>query len=127
MKNPPNKKEQGLLKGAIRRVFSRSELRRQVVEKSLVKEYFDPESPRVKKWFKCPECVKMIPAYKGQVDHQEPLIPIDSSLEEMSWDEVVDRAWCNEDNLKLICIPCHKVKSKAENKERRRIKKEGKK
>jgi 5-methylcytosine-specific restriction endonuclease McrA len=58
-----------------------------------------------------------------EVDHQEPLIPINKTLEEMEWSEVVDRLWCDVKNLRPLCKPCHKEKSKEENKERRLQKK----
>lgn len=124
MKNPSNPKERNLLKGAIRRVFSRSELRRKVLDDSVIIGYFDTTRPRVTKWCKCTNCGKMEPKYLMQVDHAHPLIPIHKSLEEMSWDEVIDNTWCHESNLKPICKPCHKTKTLAENKERRRLKRE---
>ena len=125
MKNPRlTKKEKGLLKGAIRRVFSRSELRRKALELSLVKDYADPKRPRVTKWGRCTKCNKMEPAYLLEVDHEEPVVPVDGSFEDMSIDELVDRIWCDERLLKPMCKPCHKLKSKEENKERRRLKKE---
>lgn len=124
MKNPKSPKERNLLKGAIRRIFSRSELRRQALDKSLVKDYSEPSRRRVTRWSKCPECKKMIPTYLMEVDHKEPVIPKGKTLEEMDWNEVVDRVWCNEKNLIAICKPCHKQKTKAEQAERRRIKKE---
>lgn len=124
MKKPDNAKERNLLKGAIRRVFSRSELRRKVLDASVINSYSDPTRPRVTKWCKCSGCGKMEPKYLMQVDHTEPLIPVNKSLEEMSWDEVINNTWCAEANLKPICKPCHKLKTKAENKERRRLKRE---
>ncbi len=42
----------------------------------------------------------------------------------MTLDELIDKQWCDESNLKPLCKPCHEVKTKAENKERRRLKKE---
>lgn len=124
MKNPSNKKEQGLIKGALRRVFSRSELRRKILDKSLVKDYSDPSRKRVTRWSKCPECKKMTPTYLMEVDHIENLIPLDKTLQDMEWTEVVDRLWCDERNLKAICEVCHDRKTKAENIERKRFKKE---
>lgn len=123
MKNPKNPKERNLLKGAIRRVFSRSELRRKILEKALVKEYQDPSRKRVTRWGKCAECGKIEAAYQMQVDHIDPLIRPGEVLEGLEWDEVINRLWCDEDNLRAICVPCHKIKSKAENAERRRLKK----
>lgn len=118
-------KERGLLKGAIRRVFSRSDLRKEALDAVTI-EHTDTSRPRVKKWAVCPECKQYTPKYLMQVDHQEPIVPIDSSLEEMSWDEVVNRVWCERFNLRALCKPCHNVKTKDENKQRRRLKKERK-
>ena len=123
MKKPDNAKERGLLKGAIRRIFSRSDLRRSVIENAIVKGYHDPKRKAVKFWVKCTACGKMEAKSNVQVDHHIPVIPTDRSLEEMTWDEVIERQWCEASNLKICCKPCHQAKTKIENKERRRIKK----
>lgn len=117
-------KERELLKGAIRRVFSRSELRREVVDKAVIKGYVDSERPRVTKWCKCQSCLQMVPKYLMEVDHIDPVIPIDKTLNDITFDELIARIWCNVKNLMAICKVCHKAKSKVENAERRRIKKE---
>jgi 5-methylcytosine-specific restriction endonuclease McrA len=122
MKNPRiTKKEQGLLKGALRRVFSRSELRRAVIDAALV-EYSDPSRPRVKKWCRCAIC--KLPEAKSYVavDHISPVIPLDRSFEEMSIDEVVNRLWCLLDNLQVLCETCHDDKTAEERKARKKIK-----
>lgn len=61
-----------------------------------------------------------------QVDHHYPIVPLNRSLEDMTPTELVDRIWCDEKNLTPMCKPCHNVKTKAENKERRRLQKEKK-
>lgn len=123
MSNPRiTTKERGLLKGAIRRVFSRSDLRRKVLDASII-QHSDVKHPRVTKWVRCAECQKPCPKYKAVVDHIIPLVPIDTTLELMSWDTVIDRAWCEEHNLQVLDKECHLVKSKAENKLRREAKK----
>ncbi len=113
MRNPPNAKERGLLKGAIRRVFSRSELRKAVVDAATIK-HFDSARPRVTKWVFCAECGVIFPKYLAQVDHIVPLIPLDKTLEDLEWTEVVDRAWCDIKNLACLDPDCHKIKSKIE-------------
>lgn len=123
LKNPPSKKERGLIKGAIRRVFSRSELRRRILDKSVVKDYGDPSRNRVTRWSRCNSCSKMEPSYLMEIDHELPIIPVDRSLDEMSWDEIIDNLWCDERNLKPLCKPCHKQKTKIENAERRKFQK----
>lgn len=124
MTNPRmTKKERGLLKGAGRRVFGRSELRRSIIDKAIVKGYSDSKRKAVKFWVKCEECGTMEAKSNCQVDHREPVVPLDKSADEMSFDDLFDRMWCKEDNLQIVCKPCHQLKTKAENKERRLLKK----
>lgn len=123
MSNPRiTKKERGLIKGALRRVFSRSELRQSVVQESKV-EITNPERPRVKKWSLCSLCKNPTATYQIEVDHLSPVIPLDKTLEIMSWDELIDRIWCPKENLQGICKDCHKLKTKLEAKQRRSNKK----
>ncbi len=123
MKQPTNPKERNLVKGAIRRVFSRSDLRQRAVKRSIV-DHVDASRKRVKTWCFCTHCKQYIAKSYMQVDHIIPLIKIDETLEDLTWDEVIERLWCDENNLIAICTECHKAKSKAENKERRKYKKE---
>lgn len=110
-------KEQNLIKGALRRVFSRSELRRKVIEASRI-EHSDPSRKQVKKWCLCnvcklPEAISYI-----VVDHILPVVPLDKPLLEMTATELVDRMWCEENNLQSICPKCHNEKTSLERKER---------
>lgn len=124
MNNPRiTAKERNLIKGAIRRAFSRSDLRRQTVEQSII-DHTDASRPRVKSWGRCTACQIPIPKSYLIVDHISPVIPVDRSFEDMTIDEVVDRMWCLPSNLQIICEPCHLIKSKEENKIRRANKKE---
>ena len=124
MSNPRiSKKERGLIKGAVRRVFGRSELRRRVIEAHIVPGYKDPKRKAVKYWVKCTDCGTMEAKSNVQIDHVEPVVPVHTSFEEMSLDTVVDRMWCEEHKLQPLCKPCHKSKTKIENKERRANKK----
>lgn len=127
MKKPSNPKERNLIKAALRRVFSRSELRLKALNSTRVPDFIDPERPRVTKWSVCSICRKFEPTYKMQIDHVDPLLPLGKSLEDFSWDEIVDRLWCDASNLQPVCQTCHKQKSKIENKERRLLKKAGRK
>lgn len=115
-------KERNLIKGAIRRVFSRSDLRRAVIGSCIVV-HNDPSRPRVKTWCLCPSCKGFIPKSYMQVDHIIPVIKVTESLESLTWDEVVDRLWCEYTNLKAICITCHTLKTKEENRARRAFRK----
>ena len=123
MKKPESPKERNLVKGALRRVFSRSDLRRQALLKTRI-EHSDPLRPRVTKWNWCTVCGVIEASYLFEVDHTMPLIPLKLTLEDLTWDEVVEGLWCDLENLMPVCKPCHKEKTKAETKERKRLKKE---
>jgi len=126
VKNPKNPKERNLIKGALRRVFSRSDLRRAAIDNAIIPNYKDPKRKAVKFWVKCESCGKMEAKSNIQVDHVLPVIKVTETLESLTWDELVDRIWCDAKNLSVICKPCHKVKTGLENKERRQYKRERK-
>jgi 5-methylcytosine-specific restriction endonuclease McrA len=53
------------------------------------------------------------PAKDVQVDHIHPII--DPSVGFESWDETIDRMFCEKNNLQVLCTnPCHKSKTAAE-------------
>lgn len=110
------------MKGSMRRVFARSELRKAALDRNAI-EHSDPKRPRVTKWVWCDCCGEVFPRYLAQVDHREPLVPLDKTLEDMTWDEVVDRLWCSIDNLSILSLQHHKIKSKLERVERKRLRK----
>lgn len=111
MKNPRlTPKDRGLIKGAIRRAFARSELHQKIVDRTKI-QHFDPNRARVKKWAVCELCKQKVPQYTVVVDHVVPIIPLDQEFSEMDLNEVIDRTWCDEANLQGICNPCHEVKT----------------
>lgn len=124
MRNPRiTKREAGLIKGALRRVFSRSELRRAVIDAAIDHSYVDLSRPKVKKWAICAECKKRFPKSYAIIDHIDPLIPIGLTFEDMSLDTIIDRLWCEQNNLQCLDEMCHAVKTKAERALRKQSKK----
>lgn len=117
-----SKKEMGLIKGALRRVFSRSDLRRKVLEAGIV-EHHDPKRKRVKTWVKCEGCGVLEAKSNIDIDHKIPVIAITSSLAEMDVLELVNAMWCDESNLQRLCTVCHDAKSASETKQRAAFKK----
>lgn len=112
-----------MIKGALRRVFARSELRKNALGALRPLTYFDPKRPRVSQWVTCPHCQLKTPKYLMIIDHHDPVIPIYTSLEAMSWDEVIDRMWCDPANLRPLCKECHAKKTKQERNLRKMYKK----
>ena len=87
---------------------------------------------RVRVRFKCSSCGELFSGKRVQVDHIEPATPLEKTVGEMSWDEVIDGIFCKVDNLQVLCsIPmsknggvpsCHAKKSAKENWIRRKLK-----
>jgi len=127
LKNNPRitQKERGLLKGALRRVFSRSELRKAALDRVSIT-FNHPDRPRVTKWGFCERCGVIDASYKLEVDHLNPVIPLYSSLSETTLDELADRIWCEIEQLNVLCESCHKEKTSAEAALRNQFKKEQK-
>lgn len=111
-------KEHALIRGAIRRVFSRSDLRRSVIEAALIT-HQDPSRPRVKRWGRCNLCQIPTPKSYLEVDHIKPVIKVTEKAIDVPVHTFIERLWCDKDNLQAVCIICHKSKSIFENRERR--------
>jgi hypothetical protein len=127
MKNPRiTDLDTNLIKGALRRVFARSELHKKVLNLAVAPSYTDPARPRVKTWCKCPICDKYDARSYFDVDHHDPVIPINKSMKDLTIEEFIDRLWCEESNLKAICTECHDRKTKIEGNLRREYKKRSK-
>ena len=73
-------------------------------------------------FYMCNGCKQEVPAsvrneqgkrVKGAiVDHIEPII--DPAVGWVSWDETINRMFCEPDNLQVLCYDCHKKKSDEE-------------
>jgi 5-methylcytosine-specific restriction endonuclease McrA len=69
----------------------------------------------------CTECHGLFVAKDVTVDHIVPVVPLGGHD---SWDEVIERLFCELDGLQVLCQPCHKVKTAEENATRKQLKKE---
>lgn len=76
-------------------------------------------------YYACASCNTEVPATlkvgrkrvkNAVVDHIEPIVPT-SGWD--SWDSVIERMFCEKDNLQVLCKECHDAKSKIENAERK--------
>ncbi len=108
---------------AIKRCFSRSPLHRDVLTKA---KHPTEKGPKGGARYICEICKDNFAQGKIQVDHIDPVIPVDVTARDMSFDEIIARIFCPPENYQAACVECHKVKSKEENKQRRLLKKEGK-
>lgn len=85
-------------------------------------------------FYRCAGCGEEVPATiiidgkrvnNAVVDHRDPIISPEEGF--VSWDETIERMFCEKDNLDLLCHACHTEKSlgeRARAKERRQKEKD---
>jgi 5-methylcytosine-specific restriction endonuclease McrA len=69
-------------------------------------------------WYQCAQCRKEYVRKDVQVDHIQPLVDPASGF--TSWDTFIARLFVGIEGLQVLCKPCHKIKTQAENAERRK-------
>lgn len=101
------------VKSALRGASKRWPPKYQVMDEACTGTKINAKTGRKAKHYKCAECGGEFPAKEVQVDHKQPVI--DPTTGFTSWDDVVNRMFCEKDNLQVLCIdPCHKLKTSAE-------------
>lgn len=70
--------------------------------------------------YKCAACQKLFPNKEVRVDHILPVV--DPATGFTTWDDYIDRMFCGPEGLQILCKPCHKIKTQAENASRREAK-----
>lgn len=68
--------------------------------------------------YKCSSCSGVYGDKEINVDHIKPVIPVKEGFK--TWDEFVNNLFCNTDNLAILCIPCHDLKSMVEREQRKK-------
>jgi|SRR5579872_802137 len=124
-KSPPPFNQNAAIRGAIRRLFSRSPVHREILQK------FRREVPRFKKdgtrakrdsvQHLCNVCQNWVGSTKVEVDHIIPVIEVNEHGF-VDWNMFVDRLFCGPENLQVICDPCHDKKTHEEQQKRQAAK-----
>lgn len=118
------------LKNAIRRASYRHPVRSAAVNAVKVPAPASWPNKRVKYVAPCATCKQLFELSDIQVDHKEPIIPVSgwpeapkSALYDANggpcMNVLVYRTFVSVNSLQVLCKPCHKLKSQAENKTRR--------
>lgn len=72
----------------------------------------NPTSGRLAQHYKCAKCKQDYPAKDVQVDHKKPVV--DPKTGFTTWDNYIDRMFCEKANLQVLCSVCHKKKTQKE-------------
>lgn len=67
---------------------------------------------RLAQHYLCKKCKQEYVAADVQVDHIIPVV--DPVLGFANWDNYINRLFCSKDNLQVLCLTCHQLKSNEE-------------
>ena len=68
--------------------------------------------------YKCAMCLQIYGKRQICVDHIQPVISTQQGF--TTWDSYIKKLFCIPEDLQILCRKCHNIKSKEENKERRK-------
>lgn len=100
------------IKGALRAASSRWPPKFVALQNAFTGTKTNSKTGRKAKHYRCNMCNEEFPGSEVQVDH---IIPtIDPFVGFVSWDNVVERMFCEADGYQVLCKPCHQIKTNVE-------------
>lgn len=102
---------------ALRNVSYKSPTRYKVLQKAFAFRGASPLTKRMNSWYFCNDCGESFMKNQINVDHINPIVPVTGFV---SWDDTIDRMFCDESGLQVLCKGCHTKKSIGENAQRPR-------
>ena len=82
------------------------------LNEAYVGQRLNTKTNREGKHYLCASCEGEYPSKEVVVDHISPVV--DPKQGFVSWDVFIERLFCPKDNLQVLCVPCHKIKTKEE-------------
>lgn len=98
----------GFITSALRSAMRRWPPKYEAIKAAYVGTRINPKTKRMAQRFCCAACGKACLRNNVQVDHT---LPIGTCA---TWDEFIERLFCEQDNLQVLCKKCHKKKTKEE-------------
>jgi hypothetical protein len=87
------------------------------LNEAYVGQRLNTKTNREGKHYLCTICEGEYPAKEVVVDHIEPVVHPEHGF--ISWDVFIERLFCSKDNLQVLCVGCHKIKSYNESQQRK--------
>lgn len=106
---------QSFIKSLLRAGSRRWPPKYEVLNEAKIGKQVNSKTGRIAEHYKCAGCGEGFPAKEVQVDHIIPIVPVTGFT---NWDDLIDRLFCEKDNLQVLCLTCHKAKSALEKQER---------
>lgn len=102
------------LRGGFRRYPPKYE----VLKEAFIEKRINEKTKRLCAHYLCNSCNGVFPTKEVQVDHIKPIVnPKDGFI---SWDDFIVNLFCPKENLQVLCIECHKIKTTKENDKRKK-------
>lgn len=111
------------IKGALRAGTVKFPPRYEVLNAAKRGRQINQATGRLAEHYQCAQCLGLFPASLVVVDHINSVVDVTGFS---SWDDVIARMFCSADGLQVLCKPCHAIKTKEENAQRREHKKKSK-
>lgn len=108
------------IKSALRNASKRYPPKFECLNSAYTGQRINPSTGRLAKHFRCARCGGEFVGAKMQADHIERVVPLTGFS---SWDEIIDRMFCEADGFQALCIPCHKIKTAEERQQAKEFKK----
>lgn len=105
---------EGFIKSTLRGGMRRWPPKWSVLAKSVVGRLPNKKSGRLAIHHRCNGCNGVFPKAQVQVDH---IIPVGFTK---TWDDYIERLYCEIENLQVLCKKCHKKKTKIDNQTNRK-------
>lgn len=106
--------EEAKIRGALRQVARYMPEKRECMNRAI---HPTEKGKRGGPLYICNHCGLCFPGKDIQVDHIDPVIPVEREVKD--WNEYIERLFCSPNKLQVLCKPCHLIKSNEENEERR--------
>lgn len=85
------------------------------IQQAFVGHGLNPSTGRKCKLHKCPDCGQLFPQNGMHADH---IVPVIGPEGFQSWDQFIERLYCEADGFRALCKACHKLVTERERAER---------
>jgi len=82
------------------------------IKLAFVKRAVNPRTGKLCKLHRCAMCRQLFPQNAIKADHVLPVV--DPKVGFVSWDEYINRMFCEVENFQALCGPCHDKKTKSD-------------